>query len=253
MTIDTSDKVLVDAKGMHFSELGAAVREKVAAGAKHLELRNVHGQRYIGTGVSGKVRFDVYGVPGNDLAAFANGPEIHIHNNAQDACCNTMNDGLVVIHGRAGDIVGYSMRGGKVFVRDDVGYRVGIHMKENTMGNRATVVIGGTAQPFLGEYMAGGIILVLGLTLKPGEMHRSSFIGTGMHGGVIYLRGRVEPHQLGKEVGILEPDAEDLKTIEGLVTEYVGHFGGNVAEIMKEPFMKLWPVSKRPYGTLYAY
>jgi len=41
-----------------------------------------------------------------------------------------MNNGCIIVHGHAGDITGYSMRGGKIFIRDNVGYRASIHMKE---------------------------------------------------------------------------------------------------------------------------
>jgi glutamate synthase domain-containing protein 3 len=40
-----------------------------------------------------------------------------------------MDDGTIVINGIAGDVIGYAMRGGKVLIKGDVGYRVGIHMK----------------------------------------------------------------------------------------------------------------------------
>ena len=32
-----------------------------------------------------------------------------------------------------------------------------------------------------------------------------NYIGTGMHGGVIYIRGEMDPFQLGKEVSIYPP------------------------------------------------
>jgi len=41
-------------------------------------------------------------------------------------------------------------------------FRVGVHMKEYG-GRKPIIVIGGKAGGFLGEYMAGGIMLVLGL------------------------------------------------------------------------------------------
>ena len=44
------------------------------------------------------------------------------------------------------------MRGGRVYVRDNIGYRGGIHMKQY-MEKRPIVVIGGAARAFLGEYM----------------------------------------------------------------------------------------------------
>ena len=41
-----------------------------------------------------------------------------------------MDEGEIIVHGHAGDIVGLSARGGRIFVRGDVGYRTGIHMDE---------------------------------------------------------------------------------------------------------------------------
>ena len=133
-----------------------------------------------------------------------------------------------------------------------MGYRCAIHMKEY-QDKRPTVVIGGTAQDFLGEYMAGGTLVMLGLTLGEGEEHQASFIGTGMHGGVIYIRGSVEDYQLGKEVGVVKPGDEDLLRLQEAVSEYCGHFGGDAEVILKDRFIKLYPKSLRPYGRLYAY
>ena len=144
------------------------------------------------------------------------------------------------------------MRGGKIWVRDDVGYRVGIHMKAY-QDKRPTIIIGGTAQHFQGEYMAGGVLMVLGLTLRPGELHQASFIATGMHGGAMYVRGAVDDHQLGKGVGRVPLDEEDDSLIADLVAGYVSRFGGDVAEILAQPLTKLVPLSLRPYGRLYAY
>jgi glutamate synthase domain-containing protein 3 len=101
-----------------------------------------------------------------------------------------MNDGLIVVHGCAGDLTGHSMRGGKIFVRDNVGYRVGIHMKEY-QNKKPAMVIGGVAQDFLAEYMAGGVVLVLGLDVLDGQRCIARFVGTGMHGGVMYTRGDI--------------------------------------------------------------
>jgi glutamate synthase domain-containing protein 3 len=180
------------------------------------------------------------------------GPRIVVHGNAQDGCANTMNGGEVIIHGRAGDATGHAMRGGKVFIRDDVGYRVAIHMKEYEE-MRPYIVIGGTAQHFLGEYMAGGVLVVLGLTLRPGERHTANFIGTGMHGGVMYIRGELEDYQLGKEVGPVPMEDADHALLQDLVEEYAVHFSRDASDILSQPFTKLIPLSSRPYGRLYAY
>ncbi|HID18060.1 TPA: hypothetical protein EYP27_00795, partial [Candidatus Bathyarchaeota archaeon] len=125
-------------------------------------LKNVNGQRCIGGGIRAKVKIIVEGVPGNDLAAFMDGPTIIVKSNAQDCVGNTMNDGKVVVHGNAGDALGYGMRGGRLFIKGDVGYRVGIHMKAY-MDKNPVLIAGGFARDFLGEYMAGGFLIVLGL------------------------------------------------------------------------------------------
>jgi len=240
----------VDAQALSYRQLNTLLRELESGGAQKMELSNVYGQRYIGTDLKSKVKIDIYGTPGNDLAAFMDGPIIEVHGNAQDCTGNTMNDGQIIIHGRAGDITGYGMRGGKMFIRDDVGYRVGIHMKEY-MDKKPIMVVGGTAEDFLGEYMAGGILLVLGLTLKDGENHKARFVGTGMHAGVIYIRGEVS--NIGKEVKIVDTDKNDLKTIRNLVKEYCCFFNADEKKILAGKFMKLLPYSHRPYGRLYAY
>ncbi|MDO8490863.1 MAG: hypothetical protein Q7T04_02465, partial [Dehalococcoidia bacterium] len=141
--------------------------------------------------------------------------------------------------------------GGRVFVRDGVGYRAGIHMKEYK-DKKPVLVIGGSAQDFLGEYMAGGVLVVLGLDLKTGEPHRSNFLATGMHGGVIYLRGTVESHQLGKEVGVAELDDADRSQLGQLVGEYCQFFGHDVQQVLAGAFVKLFPRYLRPYGRLYT-
>jgi len=244
--------VKIDAGGVYYRELNANLRKVITDNVRRIELRNVHGQRYIGTDLNKPVEIEIFGTPGNDLGAFMNGPRIIVRGNAQDGCGNTMNEGEIIIHGHAGDIIGLSARGGKIFVREDVGYRAGIHMKEYRE-RKPALVIGGTAQDFAGEYMAGGVLILLGLNLKEGENHKANFIGTGMHGGVIYLRGSVEEYQLGKEVGVAQLEDTDRKVLKQLVGEFAAHFGYDAGEILKHKFIKLFPRWLRPYGRLYAY
>jgi glutamate synthase domain-containing protein 3 len=101
--------------------------------------------------------------------------------------------------------------------------------------------------------MAGGILIILGLNLKEGETHRANYIGTGMHGGVIYLRGNVADFQLGKEVGVAELNENDHLNLEKYVGEFASHFGHDAKKILKHKFIKLFPLYLRPYGRLYAY
>ncbi|MCX7912380.1 MAG: hypothetical protein N2506_05410 [Dehalococcoidales bacterium] len=247
-----SDTVMIEADGMHFRDLNARIRAAAAAGARKIILSSVCGQRYLGTGISRDMEIEIHGTPGNDLGAFMNGPKITVFGNAQDGCGNTMNRGAIIIHGHAGDVLGLAARGGKILVQGGVGYRAGIHMKEY-QEKKPVVVIGGTAQDFLGEYMAGGIIILLGLTLNGGEAHRARFIGTGMHGGVIYVRGKVGEFQVGREVGMASPGEEDLAIIKRHVEEFAACFGYDAQKILAHDFVKLFPRYLRPYGRLYAY
>lgn len=239
----------IDACDMYYRDLNALMRILNGNGVKKIEVFNVYGQRYMGTDLDGKLEIDVYGTPGNDLGAFMRGPSVTVHGNAQDGCGNTMDEGKIVIHGHAGDIVGYSMRGGSIFIRDDVGYRVGIHMKEY-LKKRPLIVVGGTAQDFLGEYMAGGVLVVLGLTLQNGAKHDARFVGTGMHGGKMYIRREVR--HLAKDVAIVDLEESDKQLLHGIVDEFCGYFGFDSSEISTHEFNKIIPISHRPYGKLYA-
>jgi glutamate synthase domain-containing protein 3 len=118
---------------------------------------------------------------------------------------------------------------------------------------KPVVVIGGTAQDFVGEYMAGGVLILLGLNLGEKEYHKAKFIGTGMHGGVIYVRGNIKDYQLGKEVDIAPAEEKDNELLQKLVAEFAAHFGYKTAEILKRDFIKLFPRWLRPYGRLYTY
>lgn len=250
-------EVTLQADGLHYRELNSLVKREAARGAGRIILEGVCGQRYIGSGVRRRVEIVVRGVPGNDLGAFMDGPRVVVHGNAQDGVGNTMSGGEVIIHGRAGDILAMGMRGGRIFVREGVGYRAAIHMKE--YGNtRPVLVIGGGTQDFLGEYMAGGLVVVLRLqdgSLSNGrdEFEKARHVGTGMHGGLIFVRGEVDDFQLGREALSAPADDDDLEVVRELVEEYARHFGGDPDLIMRSRFTKIYPRTHRPFGGLYAY
>ncbi len=241
----------IDAAGLHYRELNERINAAVAEGETQFTLDNVLGQRYIGAGLGEGVCIRINGVPGNDLAAFMNGAEIVCSSNAQDGVANTMNAGRIVIHGDAGDILGHSMRGGAILVEGLVGYRCGIHCK--AYGDKLPVmVVGTTAGDYLGEYMAGGVIVVL----NRGDTSDSPvgrYCGTGMHGGVMFVRGEIEDHQLGAEVAIEQVAEQDWELLEAIIQEYCIAFDLDPGHFFPDQFTKLCPWSRRPYGKLYAY
>jgi glutamate synthase domain-containing protein 3 len=246
----------IDATDLETRDLNDRLRDSMLAGREKVVLRNVCGQRYIGTRLYSpehyKMEIEIFGTPGNDLGAFLFGHKIMVHGNAQDGVGNTMDDGEISVEGRAGDVLGFSMRGGKIFIRDSVGYRTALHMKEYE-GKRPVLVIGGTSQDFLGEYMAGGIVIVLGLG---GQLHKGNFLGTGMHGGVIYMRGSINDTQIGGQVEISPLDDVDREILCHYISEFIERFPGlnlDKEKILESDFIKLSPKSKRPYEKLYAY
>lgn len=244
--------MLLDANNVYYRDLNRHIRELVAAGETEFELVNVRGQRYIADGLEGNLRFLIHGVPGQDMAAFMRGPYIRVCGNAQDSVGNTMDDGMVVVDGMAGDVAGYAMRGGKILVKGDVGYRVGIHMKA-FREKFPVLVIGGKAGDFLGEYMAGGAIILLGMfTNMTDAPIAGRSMGTGMHGGAIYVRGGVPDEQLGPHLKSEPADAEDMAFITTNLELFAKEFGVDLRTILAEPFQRVKPFSHRPYGNLYV-
>ncbi len=242
----------IDARGIYYRDLNKQIKELAASGEKEIVLNNVNGQRYLGEGIKSPLQLVVNGTPGNDLASFASNVEITVNGNGQDGISNTMNDGKIVIHGDAGDLLGYGMRGGKLYIKGDVGYRVGIHMK-GYQDKQPVIITGGTAGDFFGEYMAGGRLVLLGLNRDEGEPIIGNHVAVGMHGGEIYIRGRVEDYQTGLEVKIEEVNQEDCQELRGLLADYCQEFGFDLEDVMSADFLKLVPESSRPYGNMYAY
>lgn len=230
---------------LDFKALNEIIR---SSSDREVELEGVVGQRYIGAGLSGRT-IRIKGTPGNALGAYLDGCDVTVEGNAQDAIGDTMNAGRIVINGNAGDAVGYAMRGGKIFVRGDAGYRVGIHMKAYKE-HRPVIVVGGIVGSFLGEYQAGGIIVVLDLNKDPLGIV-GNFCGTGMHGGEMYLRCTGVPTPLPSQVR-----AERCETLPDeivrLVKEFAAEFSLDAEKILSEPFLRLTPNSENPYKQLYT-
>ena len=242
----------IDVKNVYYRDLNNLIREKIKNGDKELHLKNVRGQYYICDGIKDdEAKVIIEGIPGNDLGAFMDGPTIIVKSNGQDNIGNTMSGGKILINGFAGDVLGYGMRGGKIFIKEDVGYRVGIHMKGYKHLN-PVIVIGGKAGNFLGEYMAGGIIILLGLNAKDSEPIVGDYLGTGMHGGTIYIRGNVDISLCGKEVTIETIENNDKKILEKYISEFCEDFNIDINKVFSKEFIKVFPKSSRPYETLYS-
>lgn len=238
--------MIIDAKELGYKELNEKIRE---TSDPVITIENCIGQRYIGAGLSGK-NITIHGIPGNALAAYMNGSTITVIGNAQDATADTMNDGVVCIHGSAGDATGYAMRGGHILVKGDTGYRAGIHMKEYE-DKIPVLMVGGKAGSFLGEYQAGGLIVIFNIDGGE-EAPVGYFCGTGMHGGRIFLRCSTPPRDLPAQVSWRDAEKEDLESIRGYAEEFAEAFGYNADELLSHHYIVLTPNSANPYKQLYT-
>src|SRR5487761_865587 len=193
--------VIVEARGSSSREINAAISGAFASGAKGVELTNASGERFIGIGISTRKEnqrreftIRVSGLPGNCLANLNDGATFEVLGNAADDVADTMHSGRVIIHGNARDVLGQALQGGDIFVRGCVGNRAAIQMREYRNA-RPFVIVGESADDYLGEYMAGGVACVLNMSDSPRPT--GNYVGTGMVGGVIYVRGKLEDTQIG--------------------------------------------------------
>ena len=73
-------------------------------------------------------------------------------------------------------VLAYAMRSGRLYVRGNSGYRVGIHLKEYR-DRVPIVIIGGTAKDYFGEYMAGGTLVLHRIDRIAGSSNDINFLG----------------------------------------------------------------------------
>ncbi len=232
-------------KNMEYKEVNCMIRQA----KDDCRISGCCGQRFIAAGMS-DLGLEIEGIPGNALGAYLNGAEITVNGNAQDAVGDTMNEGKIVVHGNIGDAAGYAMRGGKIFVKGDAGYRAGIHMKAYEE-KVPVMVIGGCAGSFLGEYQAGGVIVVLGINSHAKKIV-GNFPGTGMHGGKMFLRSDCKDIEFPSQVSARKATQEDLKEIEADLKEFCRLFGYDFKEITDSYFTVVTPDSKNPYKQMYV-
>lgn len=243
-------EIIIDAQGIHYTQLNKKIRQAINNGNEKIVLNNVLGQRFIANGLRNEVEIIINGIPGGDIGMFMDGPKCTVYGNCEHAPGNTMDGGMLVVDGSAGDAVAHSMRGGKIYIRNNIGYRGGIHMKEY-MNKKPILVVGGTAHAFLGEYMAGGLILILGIGFEPAIKDRG--IGSGIHGGEIIIRGNIEENLLGVGAQKIEFTAKDLKKIIPEIEAFCNIFGINPISFKDTNYTKIIPSNNRPFADKYTW
>ncbi|WP_312179927.1 glutamate synthase large subunit [Arthrobacter sp.] len=126
----------------------------------------------------------------------------------------------------AGNVIGYGATSGEMFLRGRVGERFMVR------NSGATAVAEGIGDHGC-EYMTGGQTLILGPTGRN--------FGAGMSGGTAFVvdldRARVNKDALDKgELLLLQPDAEDVDIVRGLLLKHVEETDSALAASLLEDF-----------------
>jgi len=237
--------MFIDAKKLDYKSLNKAIKKSEG----DCVVNSCLGQRFIACGMS-KKNITINGVPGNALGAYLNGARIEVNGNAQDAVADTMNAGEIIIHGNAGDAAGYSMRGGEIYIKGNAGYRAGIHMKAYEE-KFPVMVIGKKAGSFLGEYQAGGLIIVLGIGLDGSDIVGNN-ICTGMHGGKMFIRSDCSGIVFPSKVTVNLASDEQKTEIRKYVSKFCKYFNYDIESIMNSEFTAITPDNKNPYRQMYV-
>lgn len=245
----TSCKIFVGT--MHYRDLNFEIRKRIGEGIRHFILENVTGQRYIGAGLDPEVVLEIHGVPGQDLGVFNNGAKIIVYGNAQDGVGNTMNGGFIIVQGSVGDIPGHMVRNGKIYIKGSAGFRAGIMMKEYR-SKHPVMIIGESIGDYVGEYMAGGTIVILGYSLKETQSPVSKHVASGMFGGELFVRGKIDKAQLGEGAILADAKPSDMDKIAHYLEEYSRIFGMDSGRLFGVPFSVIRRAGQRPYGNLYV-
>ena len=229
--------VTVDcAKARTIREVNAAIRARLAEGAK--EIRVVHpGARHnIAVGILQPCRITVAGSVGYYCGGMGDGPSIEITGSAGWGLAECILSGTVVCRGSAGNGAAASIRGGTVVVHGNAAARAGISMKGGLL------LIGGNAGYMTGFMMQKGTIVICGDTAEG--------LGDSMYAGEIFVGGAIAG--LGNDAVEQELSAGDRARLTHLLEQHgldgpISRFkkivtGGKLLNFSKHDF-EVWRVA----------
>jgi glutamate synthase domain-containing protein 3 len=119
------------------------------------------------------------------------------------------------------------------------------------MEKRPILVVGGSARAFLGEYMAGGLLIVLGLNGVAPVSERG--VGSGIHGGEIIVRGKIDEQYLGVGATQKPLTVEQMETIRPILEDFARSFGIDPVPVLAADYSRIIPASARPFANKYTW
>ena len=197
----------IDAHGLGYRELNEDLRR--AEGA--IEIDGCMGQALHSVrNVRKKIKIN--GIPWQRAFwRIPDGSEIEVMGNVQDAVGDMMIFGTIAIHG-ARAMPWTAMRGGEIYVQVQRRIPRRIYMKAYA-DRFPVIVIGGKCGSFLGEYQAGGLIIVLGNGVDDDEFI-GHFCGTECTADGYSSAASEIRKTLPAQVKCSEADAEDIASVE---------------------------------------
>jgi glutamate synthase domain-containing protein 2/formylmethanofuran dehydrogenase subunit C len=201
-----------------------------------VDILNPDAQHHVGVGLTAPIRVRVLGSAGYFCAGLTDGPRFEVHGNVGWGLADNMLSGSVVVHGNASAIAGVAIRGADVVVRGNIGSRAGQVMKEGS-----TLCCGGNASFMAGYMMYGGRLIICG---DSGQQ-----VGQDIHGGTIYVGGRIDTLGTDAEEVDLEDGEQDdvLAFLERYEIAFSGRFrkvvnaGKNLHYPRTEPRVRVIP------------
>ncbi len=193
--------VVITAGDLPIRELNQTIRDALAEG-NAVTVRDTRSRHNLGIGlpVGARVSFD--GSVGYYCGGLNDGAHITIERNAGWGVGEAMAKGEIVVGGYAGMSVGASMRGGLIHVKGNTGPRCGVAMKGGD------IIVEGRIGHLSGFMAHAGRIIALG--------GAEGACADSLWGGEVWVAGPIK--SLGVNSKIVDPKAEEIATIESLLT-----------------------------------
>src|SRR5580698_5686509 len=176
------------------------------------------------------IEIDLEGSSGQSLGAFIpHGMTLRLTGDANDYAGKGLSGGRIIIRPSeratfaseeniiAGNVIGYGATRGEIFISGVVGERCGVR------NSGATIIVEGTGD-HAGEYMTGGVVVILG------DVGRN--LAAGMSGGTLYLYDPKQSVYDHLSAGVYEIDPlefEDDERLRELLTRFVDETGSRRA------------------------
>ncbi len=217
----------IDCRDKSTREVNHLLREAIAEGCEHIEMREPDARHNLGVALLRPVRVVFAGSVGYYCGGMMDGAIIEVQGSAGWGAAESMLSGTMIIDGNAGSGVAASIRGGTVVVRGDAAARAGVSMKGGAL------LIGGSCGYMAGFMMQKGRIVICG---DAGEA-----LADSMYEGVVFVGGQIA--SLGNDAVIEEPTAEDRAWINEMLVTY--RLPGPTAFRKVVSGRKLWNFDRR--------